>query len=173
TSATPAVINGKITGAFALEIGNGGNTGAFLQINNTSNDFSGGLTVSPGTVRIGANEVIPNGSAAGNLTINADPNSSLDAVLDLNGKTETVNGLFSSVAPGGDINKVKINSSVAGPATLIIGDKNANGSYAGIIQNGTGVVGITKIGTGRQVFSGANTYTGTTAIQNGTLALGS
>ena len=43
---------------------------------------------------VGANEVIPNGAGKGNVFINGETNGSAPAsILDLNGKTETINGL--------------------------------------------------------------------------------
>ncbi|HWB06318.1 MAG TPA: autotransporter-associated beta strand repeat-containing protein [Verrucomicrobiales bacterium] len=44
-------------------------------------------------------------------------------------------------------------------------------SFGGVIQDGAGTVGITKIGTGLQTLSGANTYTGPTTISAGTLSV--
>ena len=41
----------------------------------------------------------------------------------------------------------------------------------GRILNGSGAVALTKIGPGELVLSGANTYTGTTLISNGTVRL--
>ena len=56
-------------------------------------------------------------------------------------------------------------------ATLTVGNGNATGgNYAGVLQNGTGALSLTKTGTGTQTLSGANTYTGATTISGGTLA---
>ena len=68
--------------------------------------------------------------------------------------------------------------------TLTLGNNNATGgTFSGSIEgasttsnSGTfgssGVIAVTKVGTGVQTLSGANTYTGPTTISGGTLALG-
>ena len=50
--------------------------------------------------------------------------------------------------------------------TLTTGDNDANTTFSGVA---TGAGGFTKIGTGEFTLSGANTYTGTTTIQEGIL----
>ena len=52
-----------------------------------------------------------------------------------------------------------------------IGANNLNTIYSGTIQNGTGTVGITKVGHGTLTLSGINGYTGPTIVSNGVLAL--
>ena len=42
----------------------------------------------------------------------------------------------------------------------------------GVIQDGVGTVGLTKVGAGTQTLTGANTYTGGTALLGGILTLG-
>ena len=60
--------------------------------------------------------------------------------------------------------------------TYTIGGNNTDADFSGVIATGTGGTGakvnIVKVGTGRQTFSGANTYNGTTTINSGILALG-
>ena len=53
-----------------------------------------------------------------------------------------------------------------------VGWKNTTGIFAGTIENPSGGVGsITKVGTGIWYLSGQNTFTGSTTISNGVLAL--
>src|SRR5205823_5129579 len=47
-------------------------------------------------------------------------------------------------------------------------DLNANTTFSGVIS---GANTLTKVGTGTQTLSGANTYGGATAVQNGTVQL--
>ena len=53
-------------------------------------------------------------------------------------------------------------------STLAVGGLNADSVYAGSI---TGNVAVTKIGSGRIILAGPNTYTGTTTVESGTLML--
>ncbi len=62
---------------------------------------------------------------------------------------------------GGTLTGSGFNVTVTGPG---------NGSIASII--GTGAGGVTKLGTGTWTLSGANTYTGTTAVSAGRLQIG-
>ena len=128
-------------------------------------------SISDGTLKVGASEVIPNGSGKGNVTlIDEGTTGAANTVLDLNGFNETINGLFDS---GTNLAKLIItnNGSVAGK--LILGDNNASGSFGGILSDGTSQLALEKIGTGTQIISGANTYTGGTTIRSGTLKAGS
>ncbi|MBB3594213.1 outer membrane autotransporter protein [Rhizobium sp. BK529] len=57
-------------------------------------------------------------------------------------------------------------------ATIVLGNTNDSGLFSGSIVRGSGrtnVVGVTKVGTGTQIFSGANSYTGVTNVNAGVL----
>ena len=86
----------------------------------------------------------------GTVTINGT------GALDLNNSNETIGGLAG--AAGATV--------AMGSGTLTINQVSADTNFAGVIS-GTG--GLVKAGTGRQILSGANTYSGTTTIQNGIL----
>ena len=63
------------------------------------------------------------------------------------------------------------NAGAAG-ATLTTGGNNTSTTFSGVIQDGAGVTGLTKVGTGTFTLTGANTYTGGTTISAGTLQIG-
>jgi autotransporter-associated beta strand protein len=170
-----STISGKITGAHNLELGNGGTVGV-ITLSNVANDWSGSTTISLGTVKAGASStgstgVIPHGSVAGDVTINGiaqDANNVGNSTLDLNGFNLTVNGLNSSVS---NLAQVVVTNSSANAGTLTMGDNNATATFAGTIQAGTGTLNIAKIGGGTQTLSGVNSYTGSTSVNAGTLAI--
>ncbi|MGB2186485.1 MAG: beta strand repeat-containing protein [Akkermansiaceae bacterium] len=58
---------------------------------------------------------------------------------------------------------------------ITVGVDNGSGSFSGIIGNSNfgSAYSITKAGSGTQTLSGANTYTGTTTVSEGTLSLAS
>ena len=65
----------------------------------------------------------------------------------------------------------EIRTDVAGAKTLVVGALGSNDTFSGIIANGSGTMGLTKVGTGTLTLTGANTYTGPTTVSNGTLAV--
>lgn len=89
------------------------------------------------------------------------------AGLDLNGTTQTINGL---IATNGATTNALVKSSTSG-ATLVVGNHNASSTFAGTIQNGGGTVALTKTGGGTLTLTGRNLYTGNTMVTSGTLAL--
>jgi autotransporter-associated beta strand protein len=56
-------------------------------------------------------------------------------------------------------------------ATLTFGAMNAGGTFSGLIQNTGSALSLTKIGTGTQTISGANTFSGATFINAGVLSI--
>ncbi|MEQ8211049.1 MAG: autotransporter-associated beta strand repeat-containing protein [Lacipirellulaceae bacterium] len=77
-------------------------------------------------------------------------------VWDLNGVSDTIDGLFGN------------GTVLLGGGTLTVGDADGDGNFSGSIQE-TGA--FVKTGSGTQVLSGANTYTASTLIDQGTLEI--
>ena len=142
-------LGGQISGAFPIT--KQGDGTAILS--STANNYSGATTVAAGTLQLGASNVIPEGIGNGNV--------SLAGTLDLNGNSETVNGLSGS----GIID----NTLAATSPVLTVGANDQTSTFAGVIQNTTGTVNLTKIGSGTLTLGGANTLSGAVTISGGTL----
>jgi fibronectin-binding autotransporter adhesin len=165
---------GSITGAtFLLTLGGTGIGSISSIIGNTTGGVtkqdSGTWTLSGSSTYTGATTVNGGTLAAGVITkafgtgSNVTLANTAGVVLDLAGFSNTVGSLTGGGAIGGNITL-----GVAG-AILTVGNATSPPEYAGIIS-GTG--GLTKAGTGTLVLSGANTYTGLTTVNAGTLKLG-
>jgi autotransporter-associated beta strand protein len=154
TAGTTLTLSGIIDGSGALS-----KTGAGTLSLSGVNTYSGGTTVSAGTLQLSGSGTL--GSTSGSLTVNG-------GTLNLNGTNQGVGNLTGS---GGTI----LNNATGTNATLTVGNSNGTGgNYAGVIADhtsGTGTVALTKTGTGTITLSGINTFTGTTIVNGGTLAL--
>ncbi len=109
-----------------------------------ANTYSGSTTLSGGTLQVG------NGLALQNSTVVAAGGG-----LDLNGFNATVGGLSGAYS-------LTLNS-----GTLNVGNNNADTTYGGILG---GTVSLVKTGAGTLTLANANTYTGPTVVNAGTLA---
>jgi autotransporter-associated beta strand protein len=139
--------------------GTGGLTkaGAGTLVLSGANTYTGTTSITGGILKLGSTSAIPFGAGKGGVVV--------DATLDLNGNSVTVNGL-SSVGSGG-----VITSGVAGAITFTAGGNNGSGTYNGVIQNGSGTIAFTKTGSGAITLGGNNAFTGGVTINGGTLQL--
>jgi len=166
-------------GTFLLTAGGAGNTTLNGVISNSgaltktgggtltlagANTYSGTTTISAGTLKLGAANAIPDGAGKGDVVMNP---ASGTATFDVGGFSETVNGLSNS---GGGSSLVD-NSAASTTPTLTIGGNNVTGTFSGVIQNTAGILSLTKIGTGTLTLSGANSFSGNTTINAGTLSI--
>ncbi|MFZ4594446.1 MAG: beta strand repeat-containing protein [Verrucomicrobiaceae bacterium] len=168
--------------------------GSGTQILSGLNTYTGLTTISAGTLKLGVANALPNGSGRSNVQIigtnagvNVGDSASILApgTLDIGGFNQAINGLDSTT--GGFVT----NNPTAGANitnTLTVGSGNATGAFNGVIMNGyavgansttatplayVGTIKFTKTGSGTQVLSGANTYSGKTTIENGALSVAS
>ena len=114
-----------------------------------SNDYTGGTTVSAGTLRLGSSTALP---ASGVVTDNG--------VLDLNSygiSIPTLNGTAGTITD---------NSASGGATTLTVTN---SGNFAGTISDGTTKVALSLNAPGTLILSGSNDYTGGTTVDAGTL----
>ena len=142
--------------------------------NLTAWDIQAGTVVFANTSGYGADRgVLINGGtlqlsgANSNLINDGQPFTITSGIYDLNGKGEAVAAITGA---GGTIR-----NSNATTATLYVGGGvagSSSGTYNGLIENGTGVLNVTKEGTGTQTLTGINTYTGASTVNNGVLQAG-
>lgn len=125
--------------------------------------YTGDTTVSNGTLRAGAANVIPSGAGKGNLTFT--PDSGQTALFDLNGSNQTVNGLSSSGAGASIVD----NLAGSGTCALTVGANGAGGTFGGSLRNTSGTLDLIKTGSGTLALSGNNTFSGATSVSGGKL----
>jgi len=123
-----------------------------LTLSNTSNAYTGATTITAGTLKLGASGVIPDGSAV---------SIAGSGIFNLASYSETIGSLTGS----GTVT----NSVGATNSTLTTGGNGSSTTFAGLLQNGTGTIALTKAGSGTLTISGANTYSGGTTINAGDL----
>jgi fibronectin-binding autotransporter adhesin len=119
-----------------------------------ANSYDGATTVNQGTVRAGAVGAIPSASAVTIATATA-------ATLDLAGFSQSIASLAGGFLALGNV--------TLGGGTLTTGSNNASTTYNGNIS---GAGSLVKVGTGEWTLQGANTYTGSTTIDGGSIKVG-
>ena len=85
------------------------------------------------------------------------------STLDLNGLSQTVASLSDFSGSGGTVT-----SSAALAMTLTLAPTSST-TFSGLLQNGSGTLGLAINGVGTQVLAGNNTYSGGTTLKAGTL----
>lgn len=150
------IVNGTISGnAGLVKSGTG-----LLQLNST-NSFTGGLTINSGTLQFSSNDQL--GNAAAPIVLNGGFNQAI------NGFQLLPSNLFGPTS----LSTVTLNRFVhVGDAggTISVGNANTTLELSGVLS-GTGH--LVKTGAGVLTLSGSNTFTGGIGILGGTLNVGS
>jgi autotransporter-associated beta strand protein len=167
------IITGKITGPGRLELtASTGNNGS-INLNNAANDWSGGVLITAASgrqvfLKLAANNQIPDGTGKGDVGF-----SGVDtARFDLNGFSDTINGLNSASAAN-----YQVANYGTAASTLTLGNNNGTATFGGVVLDGAGTnaaatLSIVKTGTGTQTLTGASSYRGTTTVNGGALVFG-
>ncbi|MBN8457587.1 MAG: autotransporter-associated beta strand repeat-containing protein [Verrucomicrobia bacterium] len=148
-----STITAPISGPSTAHLTFNANSATFTYALAGANTYSGNTIVDRGVVRLAAADRIPDGADKGDVTVNAT------GVLNLNGFSETINGL-AGVGPV---------QAGTGTPVLTVGAGDRTSAYTGVMSNGAGTLALTKTGTGTLTLGGANTYTGATTVNAGTL----
>jgi autotransporter-associated beta strand protein len=153
-------LDGSTTGAL---VKNGGGTLAF----GGSSTYTGATVINNGTLQLTAgSDRLPTGTV---VSVGETGTANVGK-LDLNGRSQLIAGLSSNTGTNATTDKNTVTSATA--ATLTLGG-SANYNYGdGTTQNSgviSGLISVVKTGSGTQTLGDANTYTGKTTINAGTL----
>ncbi len=119
-----------------------------------SNTYTGATTITGGTLRL---------SGSGQLADQTDVDISAGATFDLNNVSDAIDSLTGA-------GSVTMGSGFSAK-TLTIGSNNGGGTFSGTISGTFG--NLVKTGSGTQVLSGNNSYSGTTSFNGGVLSTAS
>ncbi len=141
--------NRSFAGAISGEGGGLTKIGSGIQTLSGTNTYTGHTQINNGTLSVAGGSAIPDASR---VSLGNDGTLNLQA-------NETIGSLDSAATT----TRVTLNAN-----TVTVGGDNTNQSFAGVIS-GTG--GLTKIGSGTQILTGANTYDGMTTVSAGVLRI--
>jgi autotransporter-associated beta strand protein len=150
STSAPIVLSGSVGGSGSVVVA--GNTQSTVLMS-AANGYSGGTTLTSGTLQVGNATAL----GVGQLAVNG-------GVLDLNAQALSVGAL--SGGSGG-----LITTSQAGAASLTT-NYVSDATFAGRIADGAGVVSLNKTGAGLMYMTGSNSYSGTTSITGGQIRTG-
>ena len=133
------------------------NSGSGMTVLSGSNTYTGGTTVSNGTLQVGGPAAL--GPMNGSLTANG-------GVLDLNGFNYTFGTLSGA-------NGTVLNNASGFTSIVTVYTAGASSSFGGSLSDGQGVLALTKSGANTLYLTGVSAYSGGTVIAGGTLNVNS
>jgi autotransporter-associated beta strand protein len=140
---------------------------------------AGSITLNEGSLNLNNSTAL--GATANSLILAGGTlnNTSGSAKTLTNNNAQVWNGDFAFSTSGGtssndlDLGTGAVSLGTAtGTTRAITTNGSATLTVGGVISNGTTADSLTKAGTGTLILNGVNTYSGTTKVENGTLALG-
>ena len=148
TGTSPFTISGALGASVSSITQNSGTSS--MTLSGTSAGFAGTTSIQAGTLTLGGATVLADSA----VTLSNTAGATLNVAT-----ASTIGSLTGGGTTGGNVTL---------GATLTTGGLNTNTTYSGTVSS-TG--GLIKVGTGTLTLNGTNTYTGTTSVNNGTLAL--
>ncbi len=165
-------VTGKITGSTGSSYSTNFNSDLIVNngtvtLTNANNDYFGPTIVSGGaTLKNGVANALPTATI---LTLGEETTNTV-GTYDLAGFNQQISGLATS---GSGTTQRITNSGSSGTNTLTVNNDttttNSDHSFSGVIQDGTAITALTKIGNKKLTLTAANLYTGQTNINQGTL----
>ena len=143
-------VKGAISGLGSLLKSDSG-----LLILSGANTFSGGLTITGGNLALQNSEAIPHGLSKAGVVL------STGQMRFYNGVDAHINSLTGTGAV--------TNVTAGTTSTLYLGEIGQTFTFAGVIQNGAGIVALTKLGSGSLTLTANNTFTGDVYVEGGML----
>ncbi len=159
-------LDGQLTGSGPLLLAHNpatGNGTSHIQITNNTNTFSGSVGISSASNAVQLLLDVPNGLQF--ATVNTNPGTS--STMQLNGSANTTYTIAGLTGSAGSVRP----NTAAGTYTLAV-KSVANTTFGGTLVNNTGILALRTSGSGVLTLNGANTYSGGTTVNSGTLAVG-
>jgi len=174
SGSSSTTFSGNITSATAADLAltKAGSSTLILSGNNT---YTGATTVSAGTLSIGSTTGLGGTGATGSAT-SVTSGATLDINFGATGTLSDTNTITLNGAGAGSVGALT-GSDTVGTDTLsnalTMGSNTTFGGSGSLKSTGviSGAFNLIKIGTGTLTLNGANTYTGTSTIDNGIVSI--